>query len=113
MYNASSPLIRETRWDGKSKIELMRTINVSKNYYPHDIHHETPSKMLSLITYMSPDIDQGTHLYSTQNESALEKVIEWKPNRSMFFYGVNNKTWHSYIAGDQFRVTIGQFLVLK
>ena len=79
--------------------------------YPHDIHHETPSKVFSLVTYISPVINRGTFLYDTTKTVSTE--VEWAPNRSMFFCGENNVTWHSFFADHQPRITLTRFLIAR
>ena len=82
--------------------------NISLNY-PHNIHYETRTKYFSIVTYMSPDNDTGTFLYKTKDSPAV-KVIEWKPNTSLFFYGYDNLTWHSFTAGSTPRITLNHFI---
>jgi hypothetical protein len=73
-------------------------------------HCEAYKKVLSAVTYVSPNDDGvGTLLYETENSPPIE--VEWKPNRTLIFPGIDNKTWHSYKCNDgQYRITINSFL---
>lgn len=74
-----------------------------------NIHDETYQKILSSITYMCPERSRGTLLYKTPKE--LVKEIEWRPNRTLLFCGKDFTTWHSFLAGNEKRVTLNQFLL--
>lgn len=76
--------------------------------YPHDVHYESKTKIFSLVTYVSPVEGRGTFLYDINKR--FSKELEWKPNRSMFFCGETDVTWHSYFSENQPRITINRFL---
>ncbi len=90
-----------------SKIKEVTMIS-SCSEYPHDIHDETSSKIFSLVTYIAPKHSCGTFLYDRNKNKVKE--IEWVPNRSMFFCGEKDVTWHSYTAGYSPRITLTRFL---
>lgn len=113
-YKKISPRFKEKRIipEGKRLVEV-NSLGISTNY-PHDIHHETKTKIISLITYLSPTMSSGTHLYSNKSSKSLKKVIEWKTNKTFFFFGIDNKTWHSYTALDSTpRITLSRFLEIR
>lgn len=83
-------------------------LNILRNY-DHEIHCEAWTKAFSIITYVSPDKDVGTHLFDSNKK--LKKIIEWIPNVSIFFCPVTDITWHSFYAGSKPRMTIGNFLL--
>ena len=64
--------------------------------YKFYIHQEGIEKIWSSVTYITPENNVGTKMYSTQNENALVKEAKWNPNSTFIFCGQENKTWHSY-----------------
>lgn len=62
--------------------------------YKFPIHNDSKDKLLSVVIYISPEINQGTFLYNDMNGSDM-KMIEWIPNRAFIFSRTQN-TWHSY-----------------
>ena len=76
------------------------------------IHQEGLEKIWSSVTYITPEVNVGTKMYSTQNESAFIKEAEWKPNSTFIFCGQQGKTWHSYESDQtEQRVTLNLFLM--
>ena len=68
------------------------------------IHTDTLNKLLSGVIYLSPDINNGTILYSMDKKHKLN--VEWKKNRALFF-SRSDKTLHSYGSdGKSKRVTL-------
>ena len=58
-------------------------IKSGKNYkFP--IHDDTPNKLLSGVIYLYPEKNTGTLFYSDKKGSEKE-IIDWKPNRAVFF----------------------------
>jgi len=76
------------------------------------VHHEARQKIWSSITYISPEKNIGTKMYTAQNEKAFIKEAVWNPNSTFIFCGQKGKTWHSY-ESDQTtnRITLCLFLV--
>ena len=76
------------------------------------IHMEGLEKIWSSVTYITPEINVGTKMYTHQDEKAFVKEAEWKPNNTFIFCGQQNKTWHSYESDQtQQRITLNLFLV--
>ena len=62
------------------------------------IHDDTPNKLLSGVIYLYPNKNSGTIFYNDKNGSN-KTIVDWKPNRGVFFSRLEQKTWHSY-QGD-------------
>ena len=76
------------------------------------VHHEARQKIWSSITYITPEKNIGTKMYTAQNEKAFIKEAVWNPNSTFIFCGQQGKTWHSY-ESDQTtnRITLNLFLI--
>ena len=87
-------------------------IKSGKNYkFP--IHDDTPNKLLSGVIYLYPEKNTGTLFYSDKKGSE-KKIIDWKPNRAVFFSRVERKTWHSFEGdGKSDRIVLVYNLVAK
>ena len=87
-------------------------IKSGKNYkFP--IHDDTPNKLLSGVIYLYPEKNTGTLFYSDKKGSEKE-IIDWKPNRAVFFSRVERKTWHSFEGdGKSDRIVLVYNLVAK
>jgi hypothetical protein len=80
--------------------------------YKFYIHQEGLEKTWSSVTYISPDNNIGTKMYSAQNEEAFKKEAEWIPNSTFIFCGQQNKTWHSYESNQNTnRITFNLFVM--
>ena len=52
----------------------------------------------------------GTLIYDTDKNFHSE--IKWKPNRTLAFAGITDKTWHSYkVEPKKIRISVNTFLV--
>lgn len=84
------------------KIELYEysdfTIIETKKNSSFPIHDDTPNKLLSGVIYLYPNKNSGTIFYNDINGSN-KTIIDWKPNRAVFFSRTEKETWHSY-QGD-------------
>tara|TARA_B100000963_G_scaffold60448_1_gene48361 strand:+ start:35042 stop:35671 length:630 start_codon:yes stop_codon:yes gene_type:complete len=87
-------------------------IKSGKNYkFP--IHDDTPNKLLSGVIYLYPEKNTGTLFYSDKKGSDRE-LIDWKPNRAVFFSRIERKTWHSFEGdGKSDRIVLVYNLVAK
>ncbi len=87
-------------------------IKSGKNYkFP--IHDDTPNKLLSGVIYLYPEKNIGTLFYSDKKGSEKE-IIDWKPNRAVFFSRVERKTWHSFEGdGKSDRIVLVYNLIAK
>jgi|TARA_B100000287_G_scaffold254906_1_gene239605 hypothetical protein len=80
--------------------------------YKFYIHQEGIEKIWSSVTYITPENNVGTKMYSTQNENALVKEAKWNPNSTFIFCGQENKTWHSYESNQNTnRITFNLFIM--
>ena len=67
--------------------------------YVFPIHDDTPNKLLSGVVYLKPESNSGTIFYKDKKDTSNKEIIEWKPNRAVFFSRTERSTWHSY-QGD-------------
>ena len=82
--------------------------------YDHIIHQETISKIWSSVTYITPEKNCGTKMYTEGKKESLVKEAQWKPNSTMIFAGVEGKTWHSYNSTEESnRITLNFFIKNK
>jgi len=80
--------------------------------YKFYIHQEGLEKIWSSVTYVTPEKNVGTKMYTAQNEKAFIKEAVWKPNSTFIFCGEQNKTWHSYESNQATnRITLNLFLM--
>lgn len=76
------------------------------------IHQEGLEKIWSSVTYISPEKNVGTKMYTAQNEDAFVKEAEWVPNSTFIFCGKQGKTWHSYESNQLTnRITFNLFIM--
>ena len=66
--------------------------------YKFPIHDDTPNKLLSGVIYLYPKKNTGTIFYINK-KGDNKNIIEWKPNRAVFFSRIERETWHSF-QGD-------------
>ena len=67
--------------------------------YVFPIHDDTPNKLLSGVVYLKPESNSGTIFYKDKKDTSNKEIVEWKPNRAVFFSRTERSTWHSY-QGD-------------
>lgn len=92
-----------------TKLTTRNQIIFCKGKLDYRIHDESEKKILSAVTYITPDTAIGTHIYNA--DKSFNKSIEWLPNRLLMFCGETNKTWHSYHCdSSQYRITLNTFL---
>ena len=79
--------------------------------YKFYIHQEGLEKIWSSVTYITPEKNDGTKMYSAQDEKSFVTEAKWIPNSTFIFCGQQGKTWHSY-ESDQIeqRITLNLFL---
>ena len=76
------------------------------------IHQEGLEKIWSSVTYVTPENNVGTKMYTEQNEKALVGEAPWKPNSTFIFCGEKGKTWHSYESNENTnRITFNLFIM--
>ena len=82
--------------------------------YKFYIHQEGLEKTWSSVTYVAPEKNIGTKMYTAQNENTFVREAEWKPNSTFIFCGQQNKTWHSYESNqDTNRKTFNMFIMKR
>lgn len=82
--------------------------------YKFYIHQEGLEKTWSSVTYVAPEKNIGTKMYTAQNENTFVREAEWKPNSTFIFCGQQNKTWHSYESNqDTNRITFNMFIMKR
>lgn len=91
------------------KLRINNELVIMRENKEFGIHDEIPEKILSAVTYVYPKCNKGTLLYN--EEKKFVKEVEWQTNRTLFFCGITNKTWHSYQCDSNLRITINSFLV--
>jgi|TARA_R110001592_G_scaffold262950_1_gene528283 hypothetical protein len=80
--------------------------------YKFYIHQEGLEKIWSSVTYITPEKNVGTKMYTAQKEDTFVKEAEWKPNSTFIFCGQQGKTWHSYESDQtEQRITLNLFLM--
>lgn len=78
--------------------------------YSYPTHCEHPSKIVSYVTYVSPEHSAGTAVHATAIDPPLF-TVDWQVGRTLIFAGLNDVTWHSYASGAEPRVTFLCFSV--
>ena len=80
--------------------------------YKFHIHEEGLEKIWSSVTYITPDKNVGTKMYTKNNESSFVKEAPWIPNSTFIFCGQQGKTWHSYESSQATnRITLNFFVM--
>ena len=80
--------------------------------YKFHIHQEGLEKIWSSVTYVTPEKNVGTKMYTENNPNSFVKEAEWKPNTTFIFCGQQSKTWHSYESDQtEQRITLNFFLM--
>ena len=99
------------RWFSKLSVNAHISITPPLPYQFY-IHQEGIDKIWSSVTYITPEKNVGTKMYTAQTKEAFVKEAKWKPNTSFIFCGQRQKTWHSY-EGNQStnRITLNLFLM--
>jgi hypothetical protein len=78
--------------------------------FEYPIHDEWSEKILSAVTYIFPDTGIGTILYDINKQ--YHYTADWKPNSTLIFPGITNKTWHNYKStAGSIRITQNTFLM--
>lgn len=81
--------------------------------YKFPIHDDIPTKLLSGVVYLDPEINKGTMFFDNIKGDG-KKYIEWKKNRAIFFSRKEGETWHSYEGdGKSSRLTLVYNLMTK
>ena len=74
-------------------------------------HCDRFDKVLSTVTYIDKQSNNGTYLYQNKRSNPIQ--IDWKANRCLIFAGQTGKTWHSYSSGTTPRITFSAFVADK
>jgi hypothetical protein len=80
--------------------------------YKFEIHEEKTSKFWSSVTYITPNKNVGTKMYTSQDPKTFVKESPWYPNSTFVFCGKKGNTWHSYESSETSnRITLNFFLM--
>lgn len=80
--------------------------------YKFHIHEEGLEKIWSSVTYVAPQKNVGTKMYTKNDESTFVEEAEWIPNSTFVFCGQKGVTWHSYESSESTnRITLNYFLM--
>ena len=102
----------QTALDQQGKNHYLE-FNRMQAHTEYQAHDEAPHKKLSVVVYISPEVGDGTYLYTYTESHKLSfvKEIEWKVNRAFIFKGIRGLTWHSFAnKQDSPRLTINYFV---
>lgn len=92
---------------------VLMELMICNEKFQHKIHDESPYKLLSTVTYISKDENNGTTMYTSEEDeySNPEKKVEWLQNRCFIFSGERGRTWHAFSSnGENIRITLNLFL---
>ncbi len=77
-----------------------------------NIHEEAMDKIWSSVTYVAPEVNVGTKMYTKRDESAFVAEAEWRPNNSFIFCGQKGVTWHKFQSDEHTnRISLNLFLM--
>lgn len=77
-----------------------------------NIHEEAMDKIWSSVTYVAPETNVGTRMYTERQESAFVAEAEWRPNNSFIFCGEKGVTWHKFQSDEHSnRISLNLFLM--
>lgn len=94
------------------KLSVRHEVNFCVGDYEYPIHDEWHDKILSVVTYIFPDSGTGTLLYDADKK--YHSTAEWKPNSTLIFPGITDKTWHNYKStAGSIRITQNTFLIAE
>lgn len=94
------------------ELELQAHLAVQRGDYEYRTHCDHPKKIITIVSYIDNDSQQGTKLHESENGPVV-KTVEWKTGRSMIFASLDDVTWHSYRSGGSTRTAIVAFFVDK
>ena len=76
------------------------------------IHQESMEKIWSSVTYITPQKNVGTKMYTAESEQAFVQEAPWVPNTTFIFCGQQGKTWHSYESNQTTnRISLNLFIM--
>ena len=79
--------------------------------YKFHVHQEGLEKIWSSVTYITPEENIGTKMYTGQTEKSFVEEAPWVPNSTFIFCGQEGKTWHSYESNQKCnRITLNLFI---
>jgi hypothetical protein len=81
---------------------------VSGKHYQFPIHADSSNKTILFITYLDPQVQRGTLLYTSEDEKDFVHEVDWAPNRAFVMCPKNNDfNWHTWKNTlDSARVTL-------
>lgn len=92
----------------------MPKFGISGPNFTYPVHSESSHKVINFVTYIYPEVDEGTRLYKTHEESSYVKSVDWKENRTFLMTTNHNNdvTWHNWTSekyNNPSRVTLNIF----
>lgn len=113
LANARALCERYPKYRWFPKLSLNGHISITPPLpYKFPIHQEGLEKIWSSVTYVTPNNNVGTRMYTSNNESSFVKEAKWSPNSTFIFCGEQGRTWHSYESGESTsRITLNFFLM--
>ena len=94
------------------ELDLEAHLAVQRGNYEYHPHCDHPKKIITIVTYIDNDAQQGTRLHDREHGPVV-KTVDWKPGRSIIFASLNDVTWHSYGSGGSPRAAICAFFIEK
>tara|TARA_A100001011_G_scaffold391109_1_gene475894 strand:- start:1596 stop:2219 length:624 start_codon:yes stop_codon:yes gene_type:complete len=113
LQNAKQLCEKYSRYRWFDKLSLNGHISVTPPLpYKFHIHQEGLEKIWSSVTYITPDKNVGTKMYTQESADSFVREAEWLPNNTFIFCGEKGRTWHSYESGAETnRITLNFFLM--
>ena len=110
-HQLTKGLYSNPRWYDRLTVYAHIAVVPSIDHIVNKIHEEEAQKMWSSVTYIAPDQNLGTLMYTAKDESTLMAEAEWRPNNSFIFCGQKGVTWHKYQSSGVPRVSFNMFLL--
>ena len=113
LKNARQLCEKYSRYRWFDKLSLNGHISVTPPLpYKFHIHQEGLEKIWSSVTYITPDKNVGTKMYTKESADSFVREAQWRPNNTFIFCGEAGRTWHSYESGAETnRITLNFFLM--
>lgn len=76
-----------------------------------EMHHdaEKDDKTMICVTYVYPNKNRGTRLYTTSDLESFHHETKFAPNTGFIFAPVDNVTWHDVHVNTEERIGIGLY----
>lgn len=109
--NLTFGLYANPRWYASLTVYAHISITPPLPYKFH-VHDEGLEKIWSSVTYVTPQQNIGTKMYTGSDANTFVSEAKWQPNSTFVFCGEKGKTWHSYESNQSVnRITLNYFLM--